>query len=226
MPPNYYIVSISDQAFFTIITSALEAYKVSHSEHKMEKHIPIETYGNLRGYQSKTKRNESVYRILLADVDTSATRKPKTVRPQQESFSIKEEFVDYFYPELEYIGDFHSHPYDFENDKVDNVLQLERMKLYCFSNSDFEHVKYLQKKKNRKYRLGIVATVFEMPNAILRKNAHIGKEDLSCIRFMHDNLAIWIKAYVFTNKKQIADTEIALACPSLGFHAGSIEQDP
>lgn len=221
MSNSYYIVSIADQAFFTITTSALEAYKVSHPEYKGKEHVPIETYGNLWGYQSQTKRDEQVLRVILADVDTSATRTPNSVRPQQESFSLKEEFVDSYYPELEYLGDFHSHPYDFENDKVDNVLQLERRKLYHFSSGDFNHVRYLQEK--RRYRLGIVTTIYEMPKQVSRKSIHVGKEDFSCIRFTYERLSVWIKAYVFINQ-QIQDTNIALTCPTLGFHAGSIEQ--
>lgn len=223
MVENYHIVSISDQVFFTIVTSALEAYKVSHPEYDGKDHVPIETYGNLWGYQAKTKRNETVFRIVLADVDTSAVRSPNSVRPQQLSFSLKQEFVDYFYPELEYLGDFHSHPYDFENDRVDNVLQLERKRLFCFSVGDFEHVKYL--KETRNYRVGVVATVFEVPGNMRRKNTHIGREDFSCIRFVHDDLSVWIKAYVFIGPDQVADTEVGLMCSSVGFHAGSIEQE-
>ncbi len=221
----FYIVSISDQAFFTIITSALEAYRVSHPEDDDdgENHIPIETYGNIWGYQAKTKRNEIVFRAVLADIDTSAVRTPNSVRPQQKAFDIKEEFVDKFMPEIEYLGDFHSHPYDFENDKVNNVLELERKKLFCFSHGDFKHVKYLQEERN--YRLGIVATVFEMPKQVARRNRHIDEDGLTCIRFMYDNLTIWLKVYVFMDSKRIKDKDIALTCPSLGFHAGSVEQE-
>jgi len=221
----FYIVSISDQAFFTIITSALEAYRVSHPEDDDdgENHIPIETYGNIWGYQAKTKRNEIVFRAVLADIDTSAVRTPNSVRPQQKAFDIKEEFVDKFMPEIEYLGDFHSHPYDFENDKVNNVLELERKKLFCFFHGDFKHVKYLQEERN--YRLGIVATVFEMPKRVARRNRHIDEDGLTCIRFMYDNLTIWLKVYVFMDSKRIKDKDIALTCPSLGFHAGSVEQE-
>jgi hypothetical protein len=110
--------------FFTIITSALEAYKVSHHDGN-KSHIPIETYGNLWGYLADTRRkNEMVFRVVQADVDTSATRQADSVRPKQEAFSTKVEFIDTFMPELEYLGDFHSHPYDFGNDGVNNVLEL------------------------------------------------------------------------------------------------------
>lgn len=232
MPADYYIVSISDQAFFSLITSALEAYKVSHiDDDQSTNHIPIETYGNLWGYQAKTKRNENVFRIVFADVDTSATRTPNSVRPQQKSFTIKEEFVDCFYPELEYLGDFHSHPYDFENDSVSNAKQLEQDKLYCFSDGDFASVNHLKKEEKRKYRIGIVTTVFSPKIAPKRQSSHINDEnkekDLSCIRFSHDGLVIWIKCYIFGRGKTLIQNEdIALMCPILGLHAGSIESCP
>lgn len=219
---DFYIVSLSDCAFFTIVSAALEAYKVSHPENNGN-HVPIETYGNLWGYQVVTKRDEFVLRVVLADVDTSATRTPDSVRPVQEAFTTKVEFVDRFLPELEYLGDFHSHPYDFENDGVNNVLELERSRLYEFSQGDFEHIQYLQEEKSRHYRLGIAATVFEMSEYVARKNKHV--KDFSCIRFMYDRMAIWIKAYIFstTDFEKMRDDQVGLICPILGFHAESLE---
>ena len=95
--------------------------------------------------------------------------------------------------------------------------------MFCFFHGDFKHVKYLQEERN--YRLGIVATVFEMPKQVARRNKHIDEDGLTCIRFMYDNLTIWLKVYVFMDSKRIRDKDIALTCPNLGFHAGSVEQE-
>lgn len=225
MSSCFHIVSLSDHAVFTIITSALEAYKISHTEEDKE-HSPIETYGNLWGYQARTKRDEIILRIILADVDTSATRTFNSAAPKQEAFDLKAEFVDRLMPELEYLGDFHSHPYHPENDNINSVLEVERHKYHCFSREDFRYTRHLQKKIGRHYRIGIVATVFEMPQIVQRRNRHVG-DDLSCIRFIYDNLAIWLKCHVFsgTTFKHVKSENIGLTCSILGFPAASIEQN-
>jgi hypothetical protein len=219
---SYYIVSISSQAFFNVVTSSLEAYSVCHSDDQ-DDHSPIETYGNLWGYEARTKRKEKLFQIVHSDVDTSATRTQASVSSKREAFELKEIFVEYYYPELEYLGDFHSHPYDVENDEVSSVLQLEKSGLQNFSEGDFKNARYLQKEEKRNYRVGIVTTIYQMGKCVKRKNMHIGEDSFSCIRFMHGDMAIWVKAYVFY-PELIPESEVALICPVLGFHAGSIEQ--
>lgn len=221
MPASHYIASLSEHAFFTIVTSALEAYRVSHPNNENEEHIPKETYGNLWGYQAKSKRKETVFHISFADVDIAADRQPGSVKPHPESFQIKEHFVDTFKPEVEYMGDFHSHPYDLKNDKVRSVLSVEREDLCSFSDADHEHVKHL--KKTRKYRVGLVATVLE--TAKPRESKHVGSTSYNCIRFSYDKFTIWIKCYLYDGKKMVDESDVSLLCPAAGFHAGTIEQE-
>lgn len=219
----YYIVSLSEQAFFSIVTSALEAYSILHGKSKGGAHIPEETYGNLWGHEATTKRKEKVFHIALADVDTSAERSPGQVVPKEESFALKEAFIDRFHPELEYLGDFHSHPYDRKHDSVTSTLDVERKELYGFSDADFASFRHLRKARN--YRVGLVATIYKSDKAVARVNKHVGDEDYSCIRFSYDDLTIWLKCCVFGEKRRISDRKVALVCSSLGFHVGAIEQN-
>jgi hypothetical protein len=112
------IVSLSDAAFFTIVTSALEAYSICHQDDSEDDHVPLETYG--RGYQATTKRKESLLHVVLADSDTSAKCKSDEASPADDAFDLKADFADSFFPELEYLGDFHSHPYDVNEVKTPN----------------------------------------------------------------------------------------------------------
>jgi hypothetical protein len=218
MPSPNRIVSLSEQAFFTVVSSALEAFQINHDGKADKKHIPLETYGNLWGHASVNRRGVSIFHVALADVDTSAKRTPESVRAERKSFELKQQFVDHFHPEIEYLGDFHSHPYDPVNDDVDNALQLERDKRHEFTPADFESAQSLR--QDRTYRLGLVVTVFRGEKTVARKSKHVG---LSCIRFSYDGFTIWLKCHVFGEKRTVQDRKVALICPALGFHIGAIK---
>jgi len=219
----YYIVSLSEQAFFTIVTSALEAYSILHGKAGGKTHVPEETYGNLWGHEATTKRGETVFHVALADVDTSADRQPGQVQPKEETFKLKQEFVDRFRPELEYLGDFHSHPYDRKHDQVNSALDVERNRLYEFSEGDF--VSNRQLRQERDYRVGLVATIYKAEKPVPRASKYVGADDFSCVRFSYDDLTIWLKCCVYGEKRRVNDSKVALVCSALGFHPGAIEQD-
>jgi hypothetical protein len=212
------IISLSDSAFFTIVTSALEAYSVCHPATPEDEHVPVETYGNLWGYQVQTKRKESLLHVVLADSDVSAAREPKCVTPADGAFTLKSDFADQFFPELEYLGDFHSHPWHV--DEIKTELELQREKLYEQSPDDHKHAKSSHE-YGRPYRLQIIATVFERPDMVSRKSGHL-KDDLSCIRFQYDMKTVWIKAYAYqinsdnNTSRKVNKDKIALICPCAG----------
>ncbi|MDI1292995.1 MAG: hypothetical protein PSV18_09650 [Methylobacter sp.] len=212
------IISLSDSAFFTIVTSALEAYSICHQDDSKDDHVPLETYGNLWGYQATTKRKESLLHVVLADSDTSAKCKSGEATPADDTFDLKTDFADSFFPELEYLGDFHSHPYDVNEVKTE--LELQRGKLFEQSSSDAKFAKY-QQGLGKNYQLQIIATVFERHEQVNRASGHI-KGDLSCIRFQYDKRTIWIKAYAYrVDEKEniwrkVNKDTIALICPCVG----------
>jgi len=218
-----HIVSLSEHAFFSIAAAALEAYEIARVSSQASPHVPIESYGNLWGYEAKSSRGERVLHISMADIEMSADCGPGSAQPQDESFKLKRNLIDRFRPELEYLGDFHSHPYDLVNDDVKSALEVERQTYYRFSPSDFVHAKAL--KATRDYRVGIVTTVFKLANGFRRKDEYVrtDTENYSCIRFSYDDFTIWIKAHVYAEKNAIDDQRIALLCPAIGFHAGMIE---
>lgn len=214
------IVSLSDQSFFTIVTAALEAYKVDHAKHDSdEPEQYLETFGNLWGYRSEDTAGKKVFRVVMADVSTAAERSQGFVIDKPESYDAKSRFIETYYPELSFIGDYHSHPYTIQGDGVKTELDLERNELYQFSSCDFKSVKH-QQEIGRKYNVGLVATVYERDKSIKRSRKHI--DEKSCIRFQYQNMTIWIKAYVWTGAdyRRKADKMVCLICPNLGFNAG------
>lgn len=214
------VVSLSDQSFFTIVTAALEAYKVDHAKHGSdEPEQYLETFGNLWGYRSEEITGKKVFRVVMADVSTAAERSQGFVIDKEESYNAKLNFIETYYPELNYLGDYHSHPYTIQGDGVKTELDLERNELYQFSSGDFKSVKH-QQEIGRKYSVGLVATVYERDKSIKRSRKHI--DEKSCIRFQYQNMTIWIKAYVWTGTdcRRKADKMVRLICPNLGFNAG------
>lgn len=212
------IVSLSDSAFFSIVTSALEAYSVCHQDSTEDEHVPVETYGNLWGYQASTKRKESVLHVVLADSDVSAKRESDSVSPAEDAFCLKRDFADSFFPELEYLGDFHSHPY--VESEVETDLALQRNSFHEQSSEDQRLAKY-QLGLGKPYRIQLIATVFERPKPVNRTSGHLG-DDLSCIRFQYDKRTIWIKAYAYRinekdgTSRKVNKDNIALICPCAG----------
>ncbi|QQO82125.1 hypothetical protein [Shewanella algae] len=218
------IVSLSEQAFFTIVTAALEAYKVDHSKLEDGSEVRLETFGNLWGHSTKHNRSV-VYHVSYADVSTSASREKVEVTPNDQAYNLKKEFVDYFFPEMSHLGDYHSHPYSVE-DGIKSELKLERDGFHKFSPGDFKAVRAEHKKK-RDYRVGIVVTVFERDdeNFIARKVQWIDKT--SCVRFQYNKMTIWIKAYVWAGdeKRKRADKKVSIVCPTIGLPLLKIRQN-
>ena len=218
-----YMVSISEPAFFSIMMSALESYQVGHSSDGSKDNSMVEVYGNLWGYKSQTQRNESILRVVMADADLSAKAEPDQTTPHPEAYILKTDFADAYFPEIEYLGDFHSHPYT--EDETRSELTLQRDDCHCRSRADMRFADGLQK-SGRPYRLQLVATIFKRDKIVKREDGYI-KEDSSCIRFRYANMTIWIKAYVFDMNgdtfRKVADKMVAILCPSAGVHVNQID---
>jgi hypothetical protein len=129
------------------------------------------------------------------------------------------DFIALFYPELSFLGDYHSHPYTTPIDGIKTELDLERKECYRFSSADFNSVNY-QQEIERDYRVGLVVTVYERDEGIPRSSKHI--DGNSCTRFQCQNMTIWIKAYVWAGDdyRRKADKMVHLICPNLGFNVG------
>ena len=162
--------------------------------------------------------------MSLADVDTSATRTPSHVVSLDQALQLKKDFADTYFPELEYLGDFHSHPYETKDVKTE--LAVERKTLQERSSADTAWVKDIQKTEST-HRLSLITTIFERDNPVARQEGHVNG-DRSCLRFRYDSMTVWIKVYVFqmsqTDRKhrKVACKKVAVVCPSIGVHVGTL----
>ncbi|MEG8200864.1 hypothetical protein SE916_01385 [Pseudomonas sp. 5FOS] len=216
------VVSISEQAFFSIVTSALEAYKVEHLLENGDFAARVETYGHLWGYAQKSIGAQTMYRVVWADTCTSVTRDQGSISYGDAPQEIKQSFIDTFFPEVTFLGDYHSHPYSYQDDEIKTELELERGGYYRFSDADFRSVKQ-QQDDGLDYRVGLVATVFERDEKVKRALKILDGE--SALRFQVGSMTIWLKAYVWTEDENLkfrrkADRMVRLVCPSLNVFAG------
>jgi hypothetical protein len=107
-----YIV-VEDHIVPQLFTTAIEAYEFEHRAHlKGKGAINLETFGLLWGY-SIPQKGENPARIVstMATVETSALRHQDWVRPDLNSIIAKKEFFTKYWPNIELVGTFHSHPY-------------------------------------------------------------------------------------------------------------------
>lgn len=105
-------IVVEDHVVPQLLTSALEAYEVEHpsGRQRLDK---LETFGLLWGYVIPGRRERNPFLVVTAaTVETSALRKSDSVAPNLGSLRMKAEFIGRYWPHLEVVGTFHSHPYD------------------------------------------------------------------------------------------------------------------
>ncbi|OAS26199.1 hypothetical protein AYO08_23370 [Pseudomonas putida] len=107
-------VIIEDHVLPQLLTSAIEAYEVSHRAHaRGRSNKKLETFGLLWGYALPVRNNLPARLVaVVATVETSALRHSEWVEPDFESIAMKRDFFAEYWPQLELIGTFHSHPYE------------------------------------------------------------------------------------------------------------------
>lgn len=124
---------IEDHVVPQLFTTAIEAYEFEHKTHKKGKsNSKLETFGLLWGY-SIPQKGDLPSRIVstLATVETSALRHQEWVEPNLESLLTKKIFFEKYYPNVELIGTFHSHPYA-------NLDEVQELKGWRASDGDEE----------------------------------------------------------------------------------------
>lgn len=107
-------IIVEDHVLPQLLTSAIEAYEVSHRMHaRGRSNKKLETFGLLWGYALPMRSGLPARLVaVVATVETSALRHTDWVRPDFESIAMKRDFFGEYWPQLELIGTFHSHPYE------------------------------------------------------------------------------------------------------------------
>ncbi|MFI8749369.1 hypothetical protein ACIGG6_05135 [Vreelandella lionensis] len=116
------IAYIEDNIVPQMFTTAIEAYKFSHRSTLRSKGFDqLETFGLLWGYSIPAKGTLPAKVIAtMATVETSAVRHNEWVAPNFDSLRSKKEFFEHYWPNIELVGTFHSHPYKNLSEVNDN----------------------------------------------------------------------------------------------------------
>lgn len=108
------IIFIEDHVVPQLFTSALEAYDIEHQGSEKETaYKNLETFGLLWGY-SVPEKGDTPAKVIatMCTVETSATRHNEWVMPNFDSLEAKKKFFQTYWPNIELVGTFHSHPYE------------------------------------------------------------------------------------------------------------------
>lgn len=124
-------IVIEDHVVPQLFTTAIEAYEFEHRAHTNGKSYKnLETFGLLWGYSIPQKGNLPARIVAtMATVETSALRHQEWVRPNFDSIIAKKVFFEKYWPNIELVGSFHSHPYE-------SLTQVNNLKGWRASEGD------------------------------------------------------------------------------------------
>lgn len=183
-------IMIEDHVVPQLLTSAIEAYEMGHQAHEKGKaKVGVETYGLLWGYVLP-ERHELPARVVatMATVETSALRHEDWVKPNLESLKMKRDFFQKYWPHLELVGTFHSHPYD-------NLSEVNDLKGWRASDEDEGHWPWIHEQLSPElpYMAHLIVTV----TALERKGWALPQPIESETGFVlsSDYRKFWIKGY-------------------------------
>lgn len=186
-------ILVEDAVLPQLLTPAIEAYEVEHRTHARGRgKLAIETYGLLWGYVIPA-RNGYKNRVIctMATVETSALRAMDWVQPNMDSLRKKTEFIQNYWPKVELIGTFHSHPYE-------NLAEVNNYQGWRASGEDLEHWPWVHKElaPGLSHMAHFIVTI----TGLQRNSSHNprklknGEKNTGFV-FSAERRRFWIKAY-------------------------------
>ncbi len=185
---NGYVVILSEHALITMVLASLEAYavrKLGSVIHQQQ----LEVYGSLYGQQIEMDDGRTLYRVELASHDTTSRQRSDSVHFNEDAIVLKNDALASFWPHLDYLGDFHSHPFG-------DLEEAQKNQGYFFSETDREGLDDdWDFWKDLNYRLGLVVTVAPMQRARAKSSCWLDERSRQCMVLTLGNFRIWIAAY-------------------------------
>ncbi|WP_426944372.1 hypothetical protein ACP4J5_23365 [Pseudomonas oryzihabitans] len=212
-------IIVDDAVTPQLLTSAIEAYEFDRERSSRKKDAPgqIETFGLLWGY-CVPAFDERPARIVCttATVEVSADRRKGSVAPNLESVAAKRDIFRRYWPQLDLVGSFHSHPYA-------NLEEVRGIKGWQASETDQGFWPYFHEELMPELPLmaHLIVTIcarqrttaFEGPQRLG------GREEASGYHLASARRHFWLKGYVsFPGEEGDIDVseEVALDVTSFG----------
>lgn len=196
---NGYVVKVTESATIDMCLNALEAYSVKHIKYQKK---PWETFGLVWGHETIMRGGKTLYTIQKVSIDTTAERAPGECTPKDEALDLKFDFINSFYPDIEFLGDFHTHPY------TEPAGEVRKGKLYRYSDTDITRLEENSSfYKKYGYRVGLAMTIACVQQESQNEGELANRRpDPSVAEFRFNNYRIWLQAYV----TYLQDNEIDL----------------
>lgn len=206
-----FYVSISDDTLMGLVLNGLEAFVVGHIRSKgRDYRYTSETGGSIWGHEIQLK-DANLYHINAVSTDTSARTDGGSFWTTDKVCLLKQDVVSSYWPEKEFLGDFHTHPF-----KDKSAAEIEKDRDYDFSKPDKASVKddsLFNDDERLGYRVGLVLTLCVMQRDAEQEPEYVSN---SCIRFNMGNYRMWLEAYVYDRKqKQLVDDIVFQECHRL-----------
>lgn len=184
---------VEDNVIPQLFTTAIEAYAFEHqSNSKGKAYDQLETFGLLWGY-SIPQRDEIKPKIIvtMSTVETSALRHQDWVRPNFDSILEKKTFFQKYWPNIELIGSFHSHPYE----DLDTVMNGQRWRA---SDGDKDFYQYFHEvaSPEQENLLHLIVTITNLKKKGWAYPDRLsGSESSKGFVLSADIRKIWLRAY-------------------------------
>lgn len=198
-------VIIEDHVLPQLLTSAIEAYEVSHRAHERGRvNNKLETFGLLWGYALPPRDMVSSRLVaVLATVETSALRHAEWVKPSTESLIMKRDFFREYWPQLELIGTFHSHPYE-------SLADMNAARGWQASEDDKSYWPFFHESTcpdmDELAHLVIAVTALARTGTA-EPTRLVGGESSSSYAITAQKRKLWIKAYTTARHDKIEDDD-------------------
>lgn len=212
-----HIVRVSDAALAQMVLAAMEGFEVPHVVGNGFRR-GVETYALLWGHEMPLAAETALHAIEMISVDTSATRTTNSVNSRFESIDVKREIIHSAWPNLRFIGDWHTHPH-----RTESISTITRQKLYKYSDDDYSDTEKDGKTYRRLgYRVGMVMTIGQSPRVLPALRI-----DDNTIRFSLGRKIFWLQAHVavphedglrFIRPRDRDGARVLLECPAAFGH--------
>ena len=180
-----YVVQISEHALMQMHLAALESYFSPPSEDRNFDYV--ETIGLLWGHEIRGGRNDTLYSIQHVSIDLNATREEDGASLSDADLLIKKGAVQSFWPHLDFLGDFHTHPHD-------HYATVAAGGDWAFSRTDYAAIEnqgpYWMAEG---YRVGLVMTVARLGRRSSKAPCPIAPH---AWEWTLGDLRFWLAAYV------------------------------
>jgi len=213
-------IFVEDHVIPQIFTSAIEAYEFLHKNPRGTGADKLETFGLLWGYSIQAKGNQPAKIIVtMSTIETSATRHNEWVAPDFASLLMKKEFLESYWPNIEMVGSFHSHPYNTLQEVNQNIGWQASKRIKSKDGDEQFFPKFHEKiAPNQENLAHLIVAITHLRKDFNSSPSRLGSNEATKGYVLSaKKRRIWLRAYetTFDNTNYLFNDDSYLEIPSL-----------